>query len=133
MGNKISEAIDILEGVISEDIDTADVTGPYASVKNARKITAKFFTKTVVTATKVVTLKLMQAKDVGGTDAKQLGATVTVTSPAGGSKLSGIIEKDIGDLDINNGFTHVAVELGSDEGSAVIAGALLMLGDRRFS
>jgi len=132
MNNKISEELSILEGVISEDIDTADLTSSYYPVADARRIAAKIFTKTVVAQTKKITIQLLQATAAAGTGSKNLGSVVESIAPTGGSKLNALVEAQVSDMDINGGFNHVAVKVGSDNGAAVIAGCVLLLGDKRY-
>lgn len=128
---KLSEELDILEGVVSDDIATADLTSDYYSMANARRVGAKLFTDTIA-QTKIATIQLLQAKDDQGTDSKALTSVVTVTAPTGGAKLQAYVEAMAEDMDRANGYTHVAVVVGSDNATAVIASAVIILGEKGY-
>jgi hypothetical protein len=76
----------------------------------------------------------MQATDAAGTGAKALGTVVTAIAPTGGGSLFVQAEARATDMDINNGFTHVAVTVGSDDPNATppTGAAVLIFGDLAF-
>lgn len=133
MPNRLSEELKILEGVAPQDIATADVTGPYHDVTEARKITGVLITGTIAD-TQVVTIELLQATDSAGTSSKSLKGPKTVTA-SGAEKLKAVIEAEITDMDMNNDFTHVAVKVTSDDPAATPpnGAAVLLLGGLRYS
>lgn len=131
MPERISEAIDINLGNIAADISTADLTSPYYSVKNARKITAKVFGLALADG-EVVEIQLKQATDSSGTGAKVLGSKVTVANGTGGAaNVEAVVEAEVTDMDINGGFDHVAATIGSD-GTSIVGGSVILLGDKRY-
>lgn len=131
MNRKISELIRTLLGVLNADIAAADRTGAYHDVSGANRIMARLDTG-AVGAGNNATIQLLQAKDDAGTGAKALSAAVSKVSAAGGV-LAVEVEAKTEDMDTNNGFTHVAVQVGSDNATAVIGSAVLLLAGNRFN
>src|SRR6185503_16640909 len=114
MPKKLTEAMQFDCIVPPQDVGTADVTGSWNDVSNCKRfvVLAK---AGAVTAAKILTVQLRQAKDAAGTGAKDLGAPVTSVGAGGNPPADVEIEKYSGDLDATNGFTHVTAVLGIDE------------------
>lgn len=125
---RINETIDASIVIDSADITTA-VTSPYTSMANYRNVYAKAKSGTVAD-TKIMTLTLLQAEDDSGTNAKELGTAVTVTS-VGGEELTAEIEALSNEMDTNGDFAYVAVKIESDNASAVTGAVALVFGNKR--
>ena len=130
MTMKLTEALAFDCLVAPQDVGTADITGTFVDVSDCKRfvVLAK---AGAVTAAKILTVQLRQAKDAAGTAAKNLGAAVTSVGAGGNPPADVEIEKDAGDLDATNGFTHVTAVLGIDE-NAKLGAAYLVRGDRRY-
>ncbi len=130
MTMKLTEALAFDVIVAPQDVGTADVTGSWIDVSNCKRfvVLAK---AGAVTAAKVLTVQLRQAKDAAGTGAKDLGAPVTAVGAGGNPPTDVEIERYSGDLDATNGFTHVTAVLGIDE-NAKLGAAYVVRGDRRY-
>ncbi|WP_131193714.1 hypothetical protein [Lichenihabitans psoromatis] len=128
---KLSTRLRVLPNIAPQDITTAR-TGAYADASGAQALLVAVNAGPVA-PTKTVTLQMMQAVDANGTSAKALGAPVTVTAPTGGSAIAFTADAQITDLDDNNGFAFVAALLSSNNASAVLAAATLILGNNRFN
>jgi hypothetical protein len=126
---KISELVQIQPGVTPQDISAAK-TSPYYSMKGVGRVLAQA-TTAALAAGKKLTVQLMQAKDNAGTGAKVLGAAVDLVMPGGGAAFAQA-EATAASMDLANGYTHVAVQISSDNGAAVNGAAILILGDRSF-
>lgn len=128
MNRKISETIRVDQGFAPVDIVTAQ-TSVYLSMENYRQIEGVVTTNTVA-QTKNVTIQLFQAKNAAGLEAKALTGVVTSVAPTGGAKLTVVVEADASRLD--EGFTHVAAKVTSDNGAALLAAAVLIRANGRF-
>ena len=130
MPRKLTEALQFDCIVAPQDVGTADVTGTFVDVTDAGRfvVLAK---AGPVTAGKILTVQLRQAKDAAGTGAKDLGAPVTSIGAGGNAPADVEIEHYAGELDAVNGFTHVTAVLGIDE-AAKLGAAYLVRGDRRY-
>ncbi|MGB9826603.1 MAG: hypothetical protein ACPLRU_08015, partial [Desulfofundulus sp.] len=68
-----------------------------------------------------------------GTGAKTLGSAVEkVVTNAAGEAIFLTAEVKASDLDLANGYTHVAVQVSSDNATAVNGAAVLIFGDLSF-
>ena len=130
MPRKLTEALQFDCIVPPQDVGTADVTGTFVDVSDCSRfvVLAK---AGAVTAAKVLTVQLRQAKDAAGTAAKDLGAAVTAAGGGGNAPADVEIEKQTSELDGANGFTHVTAVLGIDE-NAKLGAAYVVRGDRRY-
>jgi hypothetical protein len=130
MQRKLTEDLQFDCVIAPQDVGTADITGTFVDVSNAKRfvVLAK---AGAVTAAKTLTVQLRQAKDAAGTGAKDLGAPVTSVGAGANPPADVEIEKYSGDLDAANGFTHVTAVLGIDE-NAKLGAAYLVRGDRRY-
>lgn len=79
-----------------------------------------------ITSTGTVDAKLEQAKDSGGTDAKDVtGKAITQLTEAGTDSNKQVeINLQQADLDINNGFTHFRLTITPATAAALIAGTV---------
>ena len=130
MPRKLTEALAFDCIVPPQDVGTADVTGAWTDVTDANRfvVLAK---AGAVTAAKVLTVQIRQAKDAAGTGAKDLGAPVTSVGAGGNPPADIEVEKRGDELDHKNGYTHVTAVLGIDE-NAKLGAAYLVRGDRRY-
>jgi hypothetical protein len=132
MNKKLTEILKIDKAVVNSDITTPR-TSNYYSMSDYRKAVAVLLTDTIAN-TKKATLQFKQAKDSQGTDSTNLGSAVevTVANPAG-EQVKVVGEIDVSAMDINNGFTHIAVTISSDNATAVIAACTLIRGNARYN
>jgi hypothetical protein len=131
MNKKISETLRIEEGVLNADIAT-DRTSAYYDATGYRRFASKLFAKDVG-SDKVATVQLLQATDSSGTDSKALSTEVSVTSQSSPSgDVEAIAEAQDTDFDTDNGFTHIAVKVTSDD-TTVLANANLIMANGRFN
>src|SRR5256885_148644 len=114
MTRKLTEALAFDCIVPPQDVGTADVTGAFVDVSDCHRF-AVLAKAGAVTAAKILTVQLRQAKDAAGTGAKDLGAPVTSVGAGGTPPADVEIEKLCSDLDGANGFTHVTAVLRIDE------------------
>lgn len=128
MNQKISEMLQVEEGVLNADIAT-DRTSAWYDASQFRRFAAKIFAKAVATG-QVVTVQLLQAQDDAGTGSKALSSVTTVTATASPTEdLSGWAEAQ--DTDFDDGFSYIAVKLTSDD-TTVLANANLIMAEGRF-
>jgi len=127
---KLSELVQVQEGVTPQDI-VGGKTSSYYSMAGIGRVLAVLTTATVA-ETKKATIQLMQAKDDQGTGAKVLGTAVEKVADAGGEVIFLQVEAKASDLDLANGYTHVAVQVSSDDAVAVNGAAVLIFGDLSF-
>ena len=130
MTMKLIEALQFDCIVPPQDVGTADVTGTFVDVSDCKRF-AVLAKAGAVTAAKILTVQLRQAKDAAGTGAKDLGAPVTSVGAGGNPPADVEIEKRSDELDHKNGFTHVTAVLGIDE-AAKLGAAYVVRGDRRY-
>lgn len=130
MTRKLTEELAFDCIVPPQDVGTADVTGTFVDVSDCRRF-AVLAKAGAVTAAKILTVQLRQAKDAAGTGAKDLGAPVTSVGAGGNPPADVEIEKACWDLDGANGYTHVTAVVGIDE-NAKLGAAYLVRGDRRY-
>ncbi len=130
MTKKLTEALGFDCIVEPQDVGTADVTGTWVDVRHSGRLVV-LAKAGAVTAGKILTVQLRQAKDAAGTGAKDLGAVVTSVGAGGAAPPDVEIEKTPFDLDGANDFTHVTAVLGIDE-NAKLGAAYVVRGDRRY-
>ena len=130
MTKKLTEALAFDCIVAPQDVGTADVTGAWNDVSQCGRFTV-LAKAGAVTAAKILTVQLRQAKDAAGTAAKDLGAPVTSVGAGGNPPPDVEIEKLVSELDGAGGFTHVTAVVGIDE-NAKLGAAYLVRGDRRY-
>ena len=127
------------------DINGGAVTSPYVNMEVGKDLSI-VITTGAIAASASAAVTLSQATDNAGTSAKALTytdhyeATSTVDVPASqGSTLTigdtddnkvFVIEVDASQLDVANGFTHVAVAI-ADPGQSTIVGSNLILTTKR--
>lgn len=128
---KLTECVKFVNAINNADIDTADRTSAYVDVQGFRQITGAGQCETL-SATKVLTVQLLQATDSSGTGSKNLGTAATFTAPTGGSKGKAQQHAYDAELDKENGFRYVAVKIGTDEGSAVFGSAQILLSEPAY-
>ncbi len=127
--NKLTEELDVVIGVATQDIGTTNITGGYIAVGNYREILATLITESL-TATKIAGIALIQAKDSSGTGAKVLKDFVYAYAPTGNGAVITEVGASVSELD--SGFTHIAVEIGCDEATKYGA-VTVALGGKRYN
>jgi hypothetical protein len=130
--SKLSERTKAVHGVINADVVTPRTGATFYDASGYRRFRAIAITD-VVTATKVVTVELLQATDAAGAGAKLLGTLATYTAPAGNGLGLVVADAEVDELDVENGFKFVGVRIDSDNGSALRGAVVLELGDARFN
>ena len=128
---KFTEMVDRKHGVVNADITTDRTESVYYPAANFRKIIGVLVTGSVAD-TKKAGVQLLQAKDATGTDAKDLGTAVEVVA-SGAQELIVTQEADAAAMDKANGFTYAGIKVSSDNGSAVIGAAALLLAEPRYA
>ncbi len=129
MFRKLTETLSFQTAVTPQDI-SAGVTSSYYSMAGIGRVVAAATTAALGVGKKL-TIQFKQAQDAAGLNAKNLGNAVNVVMAAGGAAF-GTAEIQTTDMDANNGFTHLAVQISSDNGVAVDGAAVLAFGDRMF-
>lgn len=130
MAMKITERLNIVEGVTPQDIVGGQISG-YHNMAGIGLVLVIVITG-LIAFDKKAAIQLMQAKDDQGTDAKVLGAPVEQVAGAGGETIFLTAEAKASDLDVNNGFNHVAAQVSSDNATAVNGAAIFAFGDLSF-
>lgn len=129
MGRKLTEVVKFVQAITPQDIAT-DRTSAYQPMKDVGRVVATANIATVAEGKKA-TIQILQAKDSSGTGAKALSALVEDTAGTGGEAMYLKVEAEAADMD--DGFTHVAVQVTSDTAVAVIGSADLLFGDFRYN
>lgn len=124
----ISEVVRVDQAIAPVDYSTADRTSSYIPMENYRQVQGVLNTATVAAASNA-TIQLMQAQDASGTGAKALSAVVSKVAAAGGEAFTLDVEANASDLDVD--FTHVAVQITSDQATAVNGSAVFIRGNGR--
>lgn len=132
IGNmKLTELVQVRQAVTPQDI-VGGKTSAYYSMKGIGRVLAVLTTATIAQGKKAV-IQLMQAKDSAGTGAKALGAAAEeVVADAAGKQIFLMAEAKASDLDLANGYSHVAVQVSSDNATAVNGAAVLIFGDLSY-
>jgi hypothetical protein len=125
----LQERIKLVPGgaVINADIRTQRISS-YLPMKDYGRVAA-VLTTAAVTASKTATLQILQAKDDLGTDAKNL---VTTTSGTLGGVQNLGAEASQDEMDGQNGFTHVAVRMVSNNDAALLGACILFRSDAAY-
>jgi hypothetical protein len=129
LNKKLSELIRIDQAIAPVDIDT-DRTSNYFSMANYRQALA-VLTTAALADTKNATIQLLQATNSAGAGSKALSSVVTDIA-SGSEALTIQVEAKAEDMDLANGFTHIAVKVTTDNGAAVNGAAVLIRGDGRY-
>jgi hypothetical protein len=128
---KLTELVQVRQAIIPQDIVDGK-TSAYYSMKGMGRVLA-VLTTAIIAQGKKATIQLMQAKDSAGTGAKALGAAVEkVAADAAGEAIFLMVEAKASDLDLANGYSHVAVQVSSNNATAVNGAAVLIFGDLAF-
>lgn len=128
---KLSQTLRVLPALAAQDI-TTQRQGAFLSLGGCQRFLATA-TGGAIGNGKTVTISLLQAQDSAGTGAKPLGSSVVAASGADGTVLAPVIEGGVSDLDVANNYAFVAVVLVSNNGAAVQAGAVMILGGNRYN
>lgn len=107
--NKYSDNLDVKVGFENIDVNTGVVaTSPYVDMRD--KDTVVFVAKSGdAWVAETLDMKLVQATDAVGTGKKDLSPAVELSVVPGGEKQYAL-DVAAEDLDVENGFTHVALE-----------------------
>ncbi|WP_156896617.1 hypothetical protein [Desulfovirgula thermocuniculi] len=127
---KLSELVRVKQAIIPQDIVGGKISA-YYSMSGIGRVLA-VLTTGVIAEAKKATIQLMQAKDANGTGAKPLGSAVEKVAGAGGEEIFLTAEAKATDLDLANGYGYVAVQVSSDNATAVNGAAVLIFGDLAF-
>ena len=128
--NLMNEELEVVAGVVPQDIGTADVTGDYLPMEGADQILATLTTAALTTG-KIGSIELLQATDSSGTGSKALATAVTATSVSSGAVVASVGAKS-DDFDTNNSFAYYAVKVGIDE-AGKLGAATVARGHLRYS
>jgi hypothetical protein len=132
---KFSEGANVTVGVIpAADIDTSDVdsaSGLFVSMQDYRRVVGIGVCEGPGT-TKKLTVTLLQATDATGAGKKALG-TAAVATAVSTEALEAVAEANVEDMDHANGFLFVGLRVGTDKGTAVDGGGILVRDQGRFS
>jgi hypothetical protein len=128
---KFTEMVDRKHGVVNADITTDRTGSVYYSAANFGKIIGILITGSVAD-TKKAGVQLLQAKDASGTDAKNLGTAVEVVA-SGAQELIVTQEAGAAAMDKANGFTYAGIKVSSDNATAVIGAAAVLLAEPRYA
>lgn len=126
---KIQDMLRLSRGAVLRDVTTAASTG-FVAAAGARRIAAHVITGAGPAGDSTVTVQLRQATDAAGSGAKDLGSAVAVAvaeSEFGDQVVETLVEQ----MDTNNGFTHVAVQVSATD--AIDVAATLLRGENRFN
>jgi len=147
MGHKFIKNNKIIQGAGPADINGSGLTGDYVSMKNYNHCTV-ILNFGAIGAANTVTLK--QATDVSGTSEKALSfteyfkkegtstdtftrATCSSTFNTGTTSNSVyVVEIDANDLDVDNGFDCLRVNI-ADPGASTIVGVTYILSEPRYA
>ena len=126
---KIQDMLRLSRGAVLRDVTTAQETG-FVPVAGARRVAAHVVTGAGPAGDSTVTVQLRQATDAAGTGKKDLGTAVTV-DVAETEFGDQVVETLVEQMDTNNGFTHVAVQVSATD--AIDVAATLLRGENRFN
>ena len=117
--NRISDNLKVVQALKTTDIGATNATSAYVDMREAD---IALFVATLGAWNAADTLdgcKLLQAKDAAGTDAKDLaGKAPTVEDPSAADEVY-TAECHADELDLANGFTHVAMYVQEDGNTGV--------------
>ena len=128
--NTLSEVLTI-KGESLADVSSASTGVNFLDAKSARRFVAQAESAANIAANSNLSIKLVQAKDAAGTDAKDLSEAVVLVADVA-KKLTVQADALSGELDIDGGFTHVGFTVETD-GSAVAANAVIISSNNRYS
>lgn len=129
----IGEEIKSDVAIDAVDIDTADVeSGTFYSMADFDRVRAVARATADMTAGKIISVQLKQATAADGTGSKNLGSAVTVAAASGALQPQAEVEATADEMDNENSFTFVGVEIGVDEGSAIDGCAVLLRAGARY-
>jgi hypothetical protein len=121
---KLTETAKFDHAVVNADI-TTDRESSFVSAEGFNEFVGSLITG-AAGAGSVATVQLLQAKNDSGGDKKPLTDVVSATAPDGGGALSVQAQAWQDQLDVANGFTHVAVKVTSNNSVALIGAATLV-------
>ena len=129
--NLMNEELEVIAGVVPQDIGTADITGDYLPMEGADQILATLTTE-ALTAAQTATVELLQATDAAGTGAKALATAVTGTAVTGALAVVASVGVKSDDFDTNNDFAFYAVKVTCSE-TGKLGAATVARGHLRYS
>jgi hypothetical protein len=128
---KISEQMAILAALNPASVAASTVVTTWVAAANFHSIAALLQTGALGTSA-TVDAKLRQATDASGTGAKDIaGKSITQLVKATDDNKQAIIECRADDLDINNGFTHVALSVTVGTAASLLS-AMVVGGNARY-
>jgi hypothetical protein len=124
---KMSEGFAVIGNIAPISQGVGSVTSAWLPIKNYQQIMAIVNTGVLGTAA-TVDAKFQQAKDVSGTDAKDItGKTITQIVKATGDGKQAVINIRMQELDINGGFTHVQLSVTVAAAASLVSADVLAL------
>lgn len=135
---RLTEQLKVDNAIPSQSLGASNVTSDYFDMTKYRD--ALFMVNSGALAdTNMVKMEIMQAKDASGTDAKAVNdadgnpLVVEFTNDTGSSMDAAELLAEVQGalMDTNNGFTHIAVKITSDDASSNVSGTLIR-GNGRF-
>jgi hypothetical protein len=127
---KLSERIAILATLDPAAVAAGTVVTNWVPLSNVAQISALLQTGTLG-ASATVDAKLRQATDSSGTGAKDItGKSIAQIVKASGDNVQALIEARAEDLDMNNGYTYVALSVTVGTATSQLSAALIGSGAR---
>jgi len=122
---KPSESFSVLATIDPASVPASVVVSPYAPIKNHFALVA-LIDAGVFGAGATVDAKLRQAQDAAGTGVKDIpGKSITQLVAAGGNNRQVMINMKVADLDTENGFAFVCLQVTVGGSATFISVALL--------
>jgi hypothetical protein len=122
---KFNERVAILATLDPASVAASTVVSGWVSMANFHSIAALIQTG-VLGASATIDAKLRQATDSSGTGAKDItGKAITQIVKATGDNKQAMIEARSEDLDVNNGFTYVALSVTVGTAASIFNAALI--------
>lgn len=122
---KISEKVAIMATMDPASVGASTVVSAWVSMANLHSLMALIQTG-VLGASATIDAKLRQATDSSGTGAKDItGKAITQIVKATGDNKQATIEVRDTDLDVNNGFSYVALSVTVGTAASIFGASLL--------
>lgn len=118
---KFSESHDLLDSIRPQSTST-QVNGSYVSIKDYPRIIAKCAVGAIA-ATGTLTFQVRQAQDSSGTGVKALKASAALTDADDNKDIW--LEIRAEELDVDNGFDHVRIEVVAATAASLVQAELL--------
>lgn len=127
---KPSDQVNVAGVINFASTGAGTVSSGYMSMADYRQLLATIALGTLG-ASATINAKLRQAKDSGGTDVKDITGKAITQLDTAGNKLA-LINLRAEELDINNGFTHVKLDITVGVAASVV-GAVIQGFEARYA